>query len=127
MLQKLEHVNVRTSRLDEMTKWYVDVLGMENGDRPPFGFPGAWLYVGDTPAVHLVEVGEEPQSVEPKIEHFAFAAAGLKKFLAKLDDQNITYSLATVRDLPIVQVNVHDIDENHIHIDFPLEEADGLL
>ena len=127
MLQKLEHVNVRTSNLEEMIKWYVEVLNMVNGDRPDFGFPGAWLYVGDTPAVHLVKVTEEPKSIEPKIEHFAFAATGIKEFLAKLDDRDIPYSLATVRNLPIVQVNVSDPDDNHIHIDFPIEEADGLL
>ena len=127
MLQKLEHVNVRTSNLAEMTRWYVEVLDMENGSRPHFGFSGAWLYVGNTPAVHLVEVDEEPKSIEPKIEHFAFAAAGLKAFLTRLDEREVAYSLATVRDMPIVQVNVHDVDGNHIHIDFPLEEADGLL
>ncbi|MEM7463617.1 MAG: VOC family protein [Pseudomonadota bacterium] len=127
MLQKLEHVNVRTSNLEEMIKWYVEVLDMVNGDRPDFGFAGAWLYVGDTPAVHLVEVTEDLKSIEPKIEHFAFGATGVKEFLAKLDDRDIAYSLATVRNLPIVQVNVSDPDDNHIHIDFPIEEADGLL
>ncbi|MGI9402000.1 MAG: VOC family protein [Rhizobiaceae bacterium] len=127
MLQKLEHVNVRTSNLTEMANWYEEILEMENGERPDFGFSGAWLYVGDTPAVHLVEVDDEPQSIEPKIEHFAFAAAGLKDFLTRLDDRGISYSLATVRNLPIVQVNVNDPDGNHIHIDFPLDEAEGLV
>ena len=35
--------------------FYVDVLGMEAGFRPPLGFPGHWVYIGDTPVIHIAE------------------------------------------------------------------------
>ena len=38
--------------------FYDRVLGMKAGDRPPFPFPGAWIYLGDTPVLHLVDVSD---------------------------------------------------------------------
>ena len=40
----LDHYNISTRKLPETIKFYEDVLGFTNGPRPPFDFPGAWLY-----------------------------------------------------------------------------------
>src|SRR5262249_16282764 len=40
----LDHYNVSTRKLGETIRFYEDVLGMKNGPRPPFNFPGAWIY-----------------------------------------------------------------------------------
>ena len=82
---KLDHVNLRTTRLDELIAWYGDILGMEPGPRPDFPFPGAWLYAGNDAAIHLVGVeGPEATGSEAKLklEHFAFSASGLEAFEA---------------------------------------------
>ena len=79
-LIQLDHVNIRTARLAEMTAFYRDVLGLAPGNRPPFAFDGSWLYCGERAAVHLVEVPEPPEGRAPKIEHFAFQASGLTDF-----------------------------------------------
>lgn len=122
----LEHVNIQTARLAEMVAWYDRILGMPAGWRPEFPFPGAWLYTGDQkPTVHLVGVDREPPG-GLKLEHFAFAATGLKDFLARLEAERVKYDLIAVRDAGLVQVNVRDPDGNHIHVDFRLSEADGL-
>ena len=76
-IQKLDHVNLRTTQLDNMIHWYGDVLGLRSGPRPGFGFPGAWLYAGEAAYVHLVGIPGQPASgseVELKLEHFAFSA-----------------------------------------------------
>lgn len=120
------HVNVRTSRLDEMIAWYGDILDMHPGARPDFGFRGAWLYVGDKPLIHLVEVASEPQVKETKIEHYAFDAIGMDSFAAKLDARRIAYSVDPVPGFPLVQINCHDPDGNHIHIDFSRKDAEAV-
>ena len=79
---QLDHVNIKTANLDAMVQWYCDILGMQNGERPPFPFPGAWLYAGKKPVVHLVDAPNDPQGLEPKIEHFALTASDLSEFLA---------------------------------------------
>ena len=119
-----DHVNVRTTKLDEMIAWYGDVLGLYSGPRPDFAFPGAWLYIGDHALVHLVAVDRDlaaPENVS--LEHFALKATGLKEFLAKMESKSIEARVAKVPGLPIVQVNIFDPEGNHIHVDFDAAET----
>lgn len=122
----LDHVNIRTTRLAEITAFYQTVLGMEVGARPPFrGFDGAWLYCGARAAVHLVEVSEDPEAPNPRIEHFAFKAEGLAGFLDTLKERGVAYRISIVPGLELRQVNIHDPDGNHIEIAFGgAEQAD---
>lgn len=125
-LKGLDHVNVRTAQLDAMIGWYGDYLDMHPGDRPAFPFPGAWLYCAGNPIVHLIGVDEQPKVTELQVEHFAIGGNGLPGFLERLKAGNIRYQLSKVADFGIIQVNIWDPDENHIHVDFPLAEAEGL-
>ena len=122
-LGRLDHVNVRTAKLPAMREWYVRVLGMTDGDRPPFPFPGAWLYAGQYPVVHLVGLATEPTNTDPKLEHFALSASGLQQFRSKLDGMGERYDVRIIPGFGIVQVNIWDPDGNHIHIDFLPTEA----
>ncbi len=120
MLKAFDHVNVITANLDVMVAWYGEILGMKPGKRPDFGFPGAWLYLGDQALVHLVGVDHAPETREPRLEHFALRAEGLDAFLAKLDEKGVAHEIADVPGIGIRQVNIHDPDGNHIHIDFDI-------
>ena len=122
-LQAFDHVNIITTNLDAMVQWYENVLGLRSGKRPDFPFPGAWIYLGDQAIIHLVGATQDRQSVEPKIEHFAIRASGLQEFLAHLDKHDTAYQLADVPGFGITQVNIHDPDGNHIHIDFRVGES----
>ncbi len=122
----LDHVNIRTANLAEMTQFYQEVLGLESGPRPDFQFDGAWLYCGEKAAVHLVEVPETPEGRAPRIEHFAFQASGLEAYLSHLKNRGIGYRISIVPDLEIRQVNIHDPDGNHIEVAFPASEGTDL-
>ena len=121
-IQRLDHVNILTANLDDMIAWYGDILDLHPGHRPPFTPPGAWLYANGIPCVHLVDVAAQPETKAPKIEHFAFAATGLPEFLAKLTDRGIAYTVDEVPETPLLQVNIADLDGNHIHVDFASQE-----
>ena len=54
-LTKMEHYLVLTKDIDATRDFYTRVLGMSDGFRPPLGFPGYWLYLGDTPVIHIAE------------------------------------------------------------------------
>lgn len=122
---RLDHVNVRTARLTEMCAWYERVLGMKAGPRPGFSFPGAWLYAGEYPVVHLVGVERTPgaDAGDLRIEHFALSATGLDDFLAHLRSEGVPCRLSRPPGFGIAQVNIHDPDGNHIHVDFTGPEA----
>lgn len=124
MLIAFDHVNVRTGNLDAMVAFYGDILDLRPGKRPDFGFPGAWLYLGDQAYIHLVSSNAAPQAGgNVTLEHFAFRARGLAAFRARLDAKGIAHTLDAVPGFPIVQVNFHDPDGNHIHVDFDAAEA----
>src|SRR3979411_3401653 len=50
----LQHYTIEPQDLERTKEFYVDVLGLEIGDRPPLDFPGYWLYSGGTATVHLM-------------------------------------------------------------------------
>jgi len=120
MIERLDHINLRTARLDEMIDWYRRVLDMEPGKRPDFGFPGAWMYANGQALVHLVETDPEPGSdpADLKLEHGAFQARDIKAFIAKLDGLGERYERFKVPGFGVEQVNIWDPDGNHLHVDF---------
>ena len=61
MTLQLNHFSIRTLDLPACQHFYCDVLGLAVGPRPPFPFPGLWLYAGDTAvyanaAVHIIGI-----------------------------------------------------------------------
>lgn len=126
-LLALDHVNLRTARLEAMTEFYRVVIGLELGPRPAFSFGGAWLYCGDRPVVHLVEVAEHaPAASNLALQHFAFRATDLARLLERLSERGIAHRPSIVQDFRLYQVNVTDPDGNRLHIDFDLTEAERL-
>ena len=60
----IHHISITASQqiIDEVAKFYTDVLGLTEGFRPDFGVPGNWLYQDDHPLVHLLVLDNEPGS-----------------------------------------------------------------
>src|SRR5690349_24808975 len=51
----MEHFLVMTHDVDGTRDFYRDVLGFQEGFRPDLGFLGHWLYLGDTPVIHIAD------------------------------------------------------------------------
>ena len=117
-LQRLDHVNIRTANLEAMTAFYRQVVGLELGERPPFSFSGAWLYLNDQAVLHLVETQAQPAGTEPRIEHFAFRATGLAQYMTRLDAASVEYRRSTVPATGLQQLHFQDPDGNHIEVGF---------
>jgi len=125
MIERLDHVNVRTANLERLVRFYEDVLGLRSGERPPLGFPGAWIYAGDRPVIHLVGVAEQPTPEGAlRLEHFAFTASGLREFLARLERVGVIFCQSRQAGTGNVVINLHDPDGNRLHVDFAASEAD---
>jgi catechol 2,3-dioxygenase-like lactoylglutathione lyase family enzyme len=124
MIRGLDHVNVRTANLAGLLEFYREVLGLEPGERPPLGFPGAWLYAGAQAVIHLVEVTEAPAPVGAlRLEHFAFSARGLSDFLRRLEQLGVEHKQSRQAGTGNVVINLRDPDGNRLHVDFPASEA----
>ena len=123
----LDHVNIRTTQLDEMSDFYEGVLGLKRGKRPSFPFGGAWLYCGKNPIVHLVELTDDIRPGEAQVEHFALRATGsMKAFQSKCRKLDAPYNVVTVEEINMRQVNVFDPDGNKIEVQFASLPNDDL-
>jgi catechol 2,3-dioxygenase-like lactoylglutathione lyase family enzyme len=84
----VHHVSINVSDVDAALAFYTDVLGCAvRGDRPDFGFGGAWLDVGGQ-QVHLIE-GDPPPA---RGQHFAVQVVDIAGVVAELRSQGITVS-----------------------------------
>lgn len=118
-LTRLDHVNIWTADIKRLIGFYRDVLGLEPGPRPDFSFGGAWLYLGDQAVVHLVEVERALKPEQVQLSHFAFRSGDrLEDFLDRMKRHGIETELGRPPRSGLVQVNFHDPDGNHIHVDF---------
>lgn len=115
----LHHVNIHAPRseLTRVRDFYVEVLGLAEGFRPPFASFGYWLYAGDQPVVHL-SADERASAGRGAIDHVAFACTDLDTMCEKLDSLGIRYSLSEVPGQGIRQVFFPDPLGNGVELSF---------
>jgi len=118
-LARLDHFTIRCADLERTREFYRDVLGLVDGARPAFGFPGAWLYLEDRPVVHLIG-GPDPNLPRETghVDHVAFAASGLERIREKLRGGNIDFEERRIPGAKITQLFLHDPDGIAIELNF---------
>lgn len=120
----LDHVNIRVpaAQLAAVRHFYLDVIGLSEGFRPPFGRPGHWMYAGTQPVIHLSieREGEGRPIPGGAVDHIAFACTELEATLSRLDDMGVPYRNAEVPLLQLHQVFVRDPSGNGVELNFPL-------
>ncbi|MBV8681242.1 MAG: VOC family protein [Caulobacteraceae bacterium] len=118
-IRGIDHINIGTPRLEETKRFFLDVLGLTEGWRPPFAFGGAWLYAGDTAVVHLVELAEaKGPSSDAALDHFAFRIDDLEGVVRRLDEAGIAYRLTDVPGSQARQVFVRDLNGVNIELNW---------
>lgn len=119
----VDHVNVTTSDLEHMRFFYTQVLGFTEGVRPPFGRPGAWMYVGARPFVHI-STGRVPSSrSSDAFDHIAFKANDLKAVRARLRRHGVAFTEFGVPERQIHQLFLRDPEGMQIELVFSGEDA----
>jgi catechol 2,3-dioxygenase-like lactoylglutathione lyase family enzyme len=92
LINGLDHINIRTADLAATKRFFIDVLGLSEGWRPDFGFPGAWLYAGDKDVVHLVEVATPAAaSAGSALDHFAFDISDYDEALRRVKQTGFSF------------------------------------
>jgi len=118
----MNHFTILSADLDATLAFYGDVLGLRSGRRPPFDFPGAWLYSGDTAVLHVV--AGRPLPVDPAgvIDHMAFTAKGLVDTVKLLQQRAIRFDLRRLVGDGTWQLFCHDPDGARVELDFDASE-----
>jgi len=75
----LHHVALTVSDLERSRAFYRDILRLQEIERPPFNFPGAWFQVGESQQVHLIvhthPTYREGKPLDTRDVHFAIRVA----------------------------------------------------
>ncbi|UQO40015.1 VOC family protein [Burkholderia cepacia] len=143
-VSRLAHYSIRTLDLERSCRFYERVLGFKRGYRPPFDFPGAWLYKGgdesDYGTVHIIGVdpanpdglaaylGDKtlPASGTGTVDHIAFLATGVEAMWDTLRAEHVAWRDRTVPSLELHQVFIEDPSGVTIELNFPAAEVAGL-
>lgn len=123
-LRTLDHCSVRTTKLKETRDFYAEVLGMDDGDRPDFPFPGHWLYVDGHPVVHLIGVDpDDPSGLKDYMggpmdsdtlqgsgafDHMAFRAGNAPALIERLKKLGVSYFEREVPGMDLSQIFLED-------------------
>lgn len=121
-IQGMNHFTVLASDLDATLRFYCDLLGLHAGARPPFDFPGAWLYCGDTAVLHVIAGRALPPSPAGVIDHMAFSASGLAATVARLRLHQVEYALRRLPGDGTWQLFFNDPDGAKVELDFDAAE-----
>lgn len=143
-IKKLAHYSIRTNDLDASFRFYTEVLSFRSGYRPPFPFPGMWLYVDEDEsefgAIHLIGVDTADseglmqylggrvaydQGGTGSVDHIAFLATNWPEIRARCRTRGLPHSERVVPDLGLLQVFLVDPSGLTVELNFPASEANG--
>jgi catechol 2,3-dioxygenase-like lactoylglutathione lyase family enzyme len=142
----LNHFSIRSVDLPACERFYCGLLGLQRGPRPPFPFPGLWLYAGDTgeyanAVVHIIGIApNDPEGLKQylgereatslhgsgAVDHLAFFSTGLADTLQRLRAQGVACRERSVPVLGLHQVFIDDPNGVVIELNFPAHEKAAL-
>ena len=130
-LASMEHYLVMTGDLVATRDFYCGALGFREGPRPDLGFPGYWLYLGDTPCIHIAEwrtytahserLGlpvTRPAAGTGALDHIAFHASGYAEFVARLARAGVNAQANDSPAIPLRQLFLLDPNGLKLEINF---------
>lgn len=121
-VKSLDHVTIVVTDLAATRRFYVDILGMREVERPPFSFVGQWFQAGATQVHTILEAegtGRSGLAVERNTRghHFAFLVDDAEAAHQKL--LSLGYEIASPpkpRPDGAVQVFVQDPDGHLVEL-----------
>ena len=90
MIRAINHYNLRSEfkMMEILKNFYIEVVGLEMGTRPPFKSNGFWLNAGKKDVLHLSETkknDENPVNIKNTFDHMAFTAVDKDKYIKILN------------------------------------------
>jgi catechol 2,3-dioxygenase-like lactoylglutathione lyase family enzyme len=119
---EMNHFTVLSDDLERTRAFYVGLLGLRDGPRPPLGFPGAWLYAGERPVLHVIAGRALPAERRGVLDHMAFSATGVADIASRLENAGIEYDLRRQTETNAWQLFVFDPSGARVELDFDANE-----
>jgi catechol-2,3-dioxygenase len=124
----LNHLNLRAplELLEKLRTFYCEIVGLEQGERPPFESFGYWLYARGKPILHLSSTGpgeHRDAGALNTYDHIAFSCGGLREMEAHLMARDIAYRKAAVPQTGMLQLFLRDPAGNGVELNFAPDDA----
>jgi len=119
-IQHLDHFTLRTAKVAETVAFFRDAIGLEEGWRPAFPFPGSWLYSAGRPLLHIANLDSRGTELDAylgtraiaegsgALDHVAFRCSDLQGHRQRLLSLGLHFSERVVPELLEHQVFVED-------------------
>lgn len=133
-LERLEHLAIRTDNLKPTVDFYTKVVGLREGPRPDFGFPGHWLYLGETAVIHLIYfdhrsdgsrfdgiMGRRDKYADDgtgSVDHIAFRAKDFAGMKRRFHDLKIPMKENYIPDFKLCQLFIEDPNGVTVELNF---------
>ena len=126
-IEILDHFFVYSSKLSLTKTFYCEVLGLEDGPRPAFDFPGYWFYLSGKPVIH-VGTNEFPGGFDRTdhdreddtgtIDHVAFRCKGFSGFITRFQEYDQQFKTHEIPDFDLKQIFIRDPNGVTIELNF---------
>ena len=122
-IEGMNHFTILTDDVQKTVSFYHELLGLTAGTRPNFDFPGAWLYAGGAPILHVIGGRPHEELKAGVIDHMAFSARGLASVLATLKSRNVEHVCRRQVGSGTWQIFLHDPNGAKVELDFAASES----
>ena len=128
---KINHILLIARDMPAMRDFFVNVIGFEDGPRPPFPFEGHWLYSDGAPQIHLATAsGGGAQAAylgstrefgrTGAIDHLAITGADFPRMVQRLEKSGTEHFIRRVPAEHHVQVFVAGPEGIKVEMLFPM-------
>ena len=123
MTSGLNHYNLRSESkmMESLKNFYIEIVGLELGFRPPFQSNGYWLNTGGKDILHLSETKKNdnnPVNIKSTFDHMAFTAENKDKYIKILEKNEIKFHVRVVPEIGTEQIFFKDPAGNGIELIF---------
>ncbi len=128
-VNRLDHVNIITSRLDDTARFYATLLDLERRDAPPPLTPAnaQWMY--DANGLAIIHINStdcprtDPRMVEPgavtgAIHHVALNCSGYADLISRMEEMGQAYRAKRVEAIGLTQVFTTDPNNVLLELNF---------
>ena len=123
MINAIDHYNLRSDEkmIETLKDFYINIVGLKLGHRPPFKSKGYWLYAKEKDLLHLSSSKDNVKNltnVNSTLDHISFSANDKVFFIDLLERNKIIFKERYIPEINIEQLFFKDPAGNGIELIF---------